>query len=152
MRQGCNLSLLLFNIHIAQAINECKEYCTGITVNGVRIQILRSEDDIVIIAQDEINLGRALESIDDILKSNYKMKINRKKKKTEVTVCSKDFENINIKMDDNALRQVPNFKYLGSIITKDGKNKEDIMQRIKEAKVMFNNKKQLLCSNNLCYK
>ena len=30
-----------------------------------------------------------------------------------------------------------------------GKNKEDIIQRIKEAKVMFNDKKQLLCSNNL---
>ena len=64
-------------------------------------------------------------------------------------VCSKDSENINIKMDDNALKQVPKFKYLGSIIIEDGKNKEDIKQRIKEAKVMFNNKKQLLCSNNL---
>jgi len=29
------------------------------------------------------------------------------------------------------------------------KNKEDIIQRIKEAEVTFNNKKQLLCSNNL---
>jgi hypothetical protein len=28
-------------------------------------------------------------------------------------------------------------------------NKEDITQRIKEAKVMFNNKKRLLCSNIL---
>jgi len=37
-------------------------------------------------------------------------------------VCSKDFENI--KMDDNALKQVPKFKYLGSIITEDGKNKK----------------------------
>ena len=55
-------------------------------------------------------------------------------------VCSKDFENINIKMDDNTLKQVSKFKYLGSIIG-DGKNKNDIMQRIKEAKVIFNNKK-----------
>ena len=50
---------------------------------------------------------------------------------------------------DNTLKQVPTFQYLGSIITEDRKNKEDIIQRIKEAKVMFNNKKQLLCSNNL---
>ena len=106
----------------------------------------RFADDTVIIAQDEIELKRAVESLDDILKSNYKMKINWKK--TEVMVCSKDFENINITMDDNTLKQVPKFKYLGSIITEDGKNKKDIMQRIKEAKVMFNNKKQLLCSNN----
>ena len=60
--------------------NECKEYCTGIKVNGVRIEMLRFADDTVITAEDEINLKRALESLDDILKSNYKMKINWKKK------------------------------------------------------------------------
>jgi fumarylacetoacetate (FAA) hydrolase family protein len=64
-------------------------------------------------------------------------------------VCSKDPENINIKMDDDALNQVTKLKYLGSIITEDGKNKDDTIQRVKEAKVMFNNKKQLYCSNNL---
>jgi len=37
-------------------------------MNGVRIQILRFADDIAIIAQDEINLNRALESFDNILK------------------------------------------------------------------------------------
>jgi len=63
-------------------------------------------------------------------------------------VCSKDPEN-NIKMDDDALKQVPKFKYLGSIFTEHWKNKEDIIQRIKEAKVMCNNKNQLLFSNYL---
>ena len=56
-------------------------------------------------------------------------------------LCSKDFENINIKLDDNTLKQVPKFKYLGSIIAEDGKNKKGTMQRIKEAKFMFDNKK-----------
>jgi hypothetical protein len=54
-----------------------------------------------------------------------------------------------VKMDDDALKQVPKFKYLGSIFTEDGKSREDIIKRIKEAKVMFNNKKLPLCSNNL---
>ena len=57
-------------VYIEQAINECKEYCTGIKVNGVRKQMLRFADDIAITAQDEINLKRALETLDDILKSN----------------------------------------------------------------------------------
>ena len=52
-------------------------------------------------------------------------------------------------MDDDDLKQVSAFKYLGSIFTGDWKNKEDTIQRIKESKVMFNNKKQLLCSNYL---
>jgi type III secretion system FlhB-like substrate exporter len=64
-------------------------------------------------------------------------------------VCSKDPENINIKMDDDTLKQVPKFKYLGSIFTEDGKYKEDIIQWIKKIKVMFSNKKQLLCLNNI---
>jgi hypothetical protein len=34
-------------------------------------------------------------------------------------------------------------------LTEDGKNKEDTTQGITEAKFMFINKKQLLCSNNL---
>ena len=51
------------------AINERKEYCTGIKANGVRIQTLRFSDGTAILAQDEINLKRALESLDDILKS-----------------------------------------------------------------------------------
>jgi len=63
-------------------------------------------------------------------------------------VCSKDPENITIKMDEDAVKQVPKFQYSGSIFTEDGKNKEDIIQGIKEAEVLFNNKKELLCSNN----
>lgn len=61
-RQGCNLLPFLFNIYIEQAKNKCKEYCTGIKVNGMRIQILRFADDIAIVVQDETNLKRALES------------------------------------------------------------------------------------------
>jgi hypothetical protein len=52
-------------------------------------------------------------------------------------VFSKDPKNINIKTDDDALKQVPKFKYLGSIFTEDGKNNEDIITRIKEVKVIF---------------
>ena len=64
-------------------------------------------------------------------------------------VCSKDPENINIKIDDDALKQVSKCKYPGSIFTEDGKNKEDIILLDKEAEVMFNNKRQLFCLNKL---
>jgi len=46
------------------------------------------------------------------------MQINRKK--TEVMICSKDPENINIKMDDDAVKQVSKLHYLGSIFAEDG--------------------------------
>jgi len=65
--------------------------------------------------------------------------------------CSKDPENISIKTDDDAVTQVPKFRYIGSIFTEYEKNKEDIIERIKEAKILFNNKKQQLCSSNLSF-
>jgi hypothetical protein len=39
VRQGCNLSWLILNIYIEKAINEYKEYCIGIKVNEMRIQM-----------------------------------------------------------------------------------------------------------------
>ena len=80
----------------------------------------------MIIAQGEINVKRALKSLNDILKCNLKMKINREKQK--LWFAPKDCEYINIKMDDNALKQVPKFKSLGSIIIEDGNNKEYIIK------------------------
>jgi hypothetical protein len=50
-------------------------------VQGMIIQTLTFAVDTAIITQDEINLKRELESLDVILKSNYEMKINRKKQK-----------------------------------------------------------------------
>jgi len=40
-------------------------------------------------------------------------------------------------MDDYALKQVSRFKCLGSSITEDGEDREDIIQRIREAKIML---------------
>jgi hypothetical protein len=39
-------------------------------------------------------------------------------------VCSNDPEHMNIKMDDDALKQVPKFRYLSSVFTEDGKIKK----------------------------
>jgi hypothetical protein len=60
------------------------------------------------------------------------MKINKIKK--EVMVCSQNLENINIKTDDT-IKQVPKFRYLGIILHTLKKNK-DIIQRVKEAKIL----------------
>jgi retron-type reverse transcriptase len=53
--QGCNLSPLLFNIYMEKAINEGKEYCTRIKVNGMRLKMLKFGDNITVIAQDAMN-------------------------------------------------------------------------------------------------
>ena len=49
-------------------------------MNEVRVQMLKFADDTGIIAHDKINLKRALDSLDDILKRNYETEINGIKK------------------------------------------------------------------------
>ena len=44
-------------------------------------------------------------------------------KKKEVPECR-------IRLDDKELKQVKRFKYLGSILTEDGRSTSDIIQRI----------------------
>jgi hypothetical protein len=46
---------MLFNTYIEQAVNERKEHCTGIELNGLGIQMLWFADDMAI-AQGEVNL------------------------------------------------------------------------------------------------
>ena len=51
-------------------------------MSGMIIYMLSFADGKAIIGQDEIILKRALESLDDILENNYKMRINRKKNRS----------------------------------------------------------------------
>uniref|UniRef100_A0A8D8TI87 Craniofacial development protein 2 n=1 Tax=Cacopsylla melanoneura TaxID=428564 RepID=A0A8D8TI87_9HEMI len=146
VRQGCQISPYLFNIYIEKAIKECKECCTGVVLSGRRVQMLRFADDIAVLAPDEFNLKRSLETMNEVFEK-YKMKINMKK--TEILVCAKEREEVNIKINNEKIKQINTFKYLGSNITEDAKCTSDIKQRIALAKIAFNKKKTLLCSNNV---
>ncbi|KAI5729179.1 hypothetical protein M8J77_026485 [Diaphorina citri] len=146
VRQGCNISPYLFNIYIEKAIEESKEVCTGIVLNGVRVQMLRFADDIAVLAPDEQNLKRSLECMDEVL-NKYKMKINMRK--TEIMACTKETEAVNILVNRQPIKQTKTFKYLGSTITENAKSTTDVKQRIAQAKVAFLKKKTLLCSNNI---
>src|SRR5207249_2415869 len=73
----------------------------------------------------------------------YNMKINVQKTKAMVVTRDEGGE-VNIKIDGQRLEQVTNFKYLGSIISEDGRNLVDIKTSIMLAKQAFNNRKELL--------
>lgn len=146
VKQGCQISPYLFNIYIEKAINESKECCTGVMLNGRRVQMLRFADDIAVLAPDEFNLKRSLETMNEVFE-RFNIKINMKK--TEILVCTKEREEVNIQINNEKIKQINTFKYLGSNITEDAKCTSDIKQRIALAKIAFNKKKTLLCSNNV---
>uniref|UniRef100_A0A8D8VGN7 Reverse transcriptase domain-containing protein n=1 Tax=Cacopsylla melanoneura TaxID=428564 RepID=A0A8D8VGN7_9HEMI len=115
-------------------------------LNGLRVQMLRFADDIAVLAPDEQILNRSLDCMNEVL-NEYKMKINMKK--TEVLVCSKEPETVNILVNNEPIKQVKHFKYLGSTITENAKSLMDIKQRIGQAKTAFMKNKSILCSNNI---
>jgi len=74
---------LLFNIYIEKAINEYKGYCTGIKLNGTRIQMLKFADYIAIVAQDELKKKKKIMKLRCHYKKNYEMKIKRNEHKLQ---------------------------------------------------------------------
>lgn len=65
-------------------------------------------------------------------------------------VCDKTGQQQSIVIEDgHQLENVDSFKYQRSTITKHGRSKKDIIQRIQQAKVAFYRKKQLLTSNKI---
>src|SRR6266516_5062716 len=50
----------------------------------------------------------------------------------------------NIAVDGRKIQQVKSFKYLGSVITEDGRSNNDVKTRIAMAKDAFNKRKELL--------
>lgn len=148
VRQGCGLSPLLFNIYIQQAINEFNETQTsGVYIHGERINTIRYADDIALITESEEELRQALEDMDNVFR-NYNIKLN--KTKTKVIKCSRNNQKMdNISIQGETVQAVSEFKYLGSIITQDGRCTREINNRLNMAKRAFYEKKQLLTSNGL---
>ena len=79
------------------------------------------------------------------------MRINVKK--TKVLVCGRENRTIiQVKIQNQVIEQVDEFTYLGSAISNDGKNKSEIVKRICQAKIAFNNKKTIFTSKNISLK
>ena len=71
------------------------------------------------------------------------MKMNVQKTKAMV-VCRVGGDTVNIIIDGEKVEQVASFKYLGSIITEDGRSLNDVKARIALAKDALSKKKELL--------
>jgi hypothetical protein len=80
------------------------------------------------------------------------LEINIKKTETMVITKKKEVPECKVTLDGKELKQVKKFKYLGSIITEDGKSKSDILQRIHIAKSNFSLLKAILTNGKISKK
>jgi len=64
VRQGCTLSLSLFNLNVQEAINKIREEIeVGIKINEEKVDMLKFADDIAFITENEQDLQNILEKI-----------------------------------------------------------------------------------------
>jgi hypothetical protein len=137
----------LFSLY-SEIIMRNLEGMLGISVGGININNLRYADDTILIATNEEDLQTLM---DIIVRESSKMGLSLNKKITEVMVTSKNELEIKsrIKVEGTFLKQVTSFKYLGTIITSDGRCNTEIRSRIGQAKSVFNQMKKNVCNKHV---
>src|SRR5678815_103138 len=124
VRQGCLISPLLFSIYaevmMIEAFGDSEnldeedidiaDFEDGIVVGGKIVRDVRFADDQGMVSSTERGLQNLMNKLNDTAKK-FNMKINVKKTKTMV-VSRNEGRNVKIKIDDQELEQVSNFKYL----------------------------------------
>ena len=119
IRQGCVLSPLLFIIFMDNIMKRANQEENS-------IEELMFADELVLIAEDQSRLQEMVSNLDQQCKT-YGMIISRDK--TEVMVTSREPIQCDIELDGETLKQVEQFKYLGSIFVREGGRKEDVKRR-----------------------
>ncbi|GFO14810.1 gonadotropin-releasing hormone receptor [Plakobranchus ocellatus] len=120
----------------------------GIKVGGQNINNLRYADDTVLIAENKEDLQKFLNIVEE---ESRKKGLELNSKKTEVMVISRKQESpkCDIFINKVKLKQTEKFKYLGTIISNDGKTNREISARTAQAKINFQKMKTILTNKHI---
>ena len=118
VRQGCLLSPTLFNIFLGRIMCEAfDDHESSVSIGGQLITNFRFADDIVVNAEEEEEAGVLIDRLDRTT-TRYKMEICPDNK-TKVMKNNPNGFQREIKIKDQRLEEVENFKYLGAIISNE---------------------------------
>ena len=135
VRQGCHLSAVLFNLYLDELVTKLEgENMHAPSIKNTTIPILLYADDLVIIAESEIGLKRALKTLENFC-TEKDLKVNTDKTKVMVVTKSGRGKGTNPWYYMNeTIEETKEYCYLGLIITNNGKWKKCIEERITIAK------------------
>ncbi|GFN84653.1 endonuclease-reverse transcriptase [Plakobranchus ocellatus] len=147
VRQGCVLSPDLFSLY-SEIIMRNLENHPGIKVGEQNINNSRYADDTVLIAENKEDLQKLINIVEE---ESRKKGLELNSKKTEVMVISRKQESpkCDIFINKVKLKQTEKFKYLGTIISNDGKTNREISARTAQAKINFQRMKTILTNKHI---
>ena len=114
LRQGCNLSPLLFNIFVNDIFDDLR--CCPVKLNNKPITSLMYADDLLILSETEDGLKESLQRLGKYAKQ-WKMKISAKKTKIMVLNKQGRKSDMKVKLDDFVIESCEQYPYLGIVFT-----------------------------------
>ena len=135
-RQGGILSTIVYNVYSQCMVDEgMQNNNDGIKINGVTHPSIRFADDKAMASNTNAGLQRIMNDLNEAGK-RYGMKINISKTKV-MRITHLRNKSIKILIDETEIEAVNEFKYLGSVISNDGRCEPEIRKRIAKAKASF---------------
>ena len=141
VRQECVLSPDLFSLYGQKCMEELEDM-DGIKIGGRNITNVRYTDDTVLIADSETKLLSLIIALNESCRRRQRININ----KTEVMGITKRRKRLRVRVNVRGrnIKQVENFKYLGSIISENTNCEKEIKTKIGVAKTAFGKMKKML--------
>ena len=119
VRQGCVLSPRLFNLFVNDIPGIFDKKCDPVKLGNTYLQCLMYADDIVILSESREGLQRCMTKLERYTEK-WDMKLNKKKTKVLIFQKQGKMPKVDIKFQGETLEQVAQYKYLGTIISRNG--------------------------------
>lgn len=151
VRQGCNISPMLFNLFMNDLPSELDESCKPVKLNDISIGSLLYADDLVFISETESGLQNCFNKLSEYC-SKWNLEVNTTK--TKIMIFNKSGKLLNHKFifhyKNEELDIVRNYKYLGIEFKPSGNfdlAKENLYK--KALKTFFYIRKLITTSTNI---
>ena len=138
LRQGCVMSPWLFNLYIDGVVREVNARVNGRGLklldgddNGWELNQLLFADDTVVVADSESKLCQLVTEFGRVCERR-KLRVNVGKSKVMRCTRNEDGARLNVMLNGEALEEVDEFKYLGSVIAANGGVEADVCHRVNE--------------------
>ena len=121
VKQGCNLSPLMFNIFINDIHQIFSQNCSPLNIDNWNVNSLSFADDLVLLSETEEGLKNCLTSLEAYCKE-WGLKVNPDK--TKVLVFNKPFtknvKNLSFVIDEAPIKVTNSYTYLGIEVSNTG--------------------------------